>query len=135
MRKTTLSLFSILFLLAIMAAQPGADRAPTEEVVIQIQVSPSTIQLVWKTQSEPRITVHTEINLGLVNTKLLVTLGDIEASAIFADARGDLVAKFDYKEVRALLDGKGGTDVEVTLTGTLDNDDTFTGSDWVRVKG
>ena len=52
MKKIMLSLFSLLLLCSITAAQPGSVTAPADDVEIEIQVSPSTILLYWTHRGE-----------------------------------------------------------------------------------
>jgi len=99
--------------------------------VITIQVSPQTLLLNWKTQGDPRVTVHAEVAYGLfVGAELDIWLGDIQATYIKADARGDLVAKFPFEDVANLL--TVGT-AELTLTATATDGTVYTGTDVVRV--
>jgi hypothetical protein len=132
MKKAVLGLFSILLLLPLVAARPASDPFPRTEMEIGIQVSPSTILLNWKTQGDARVTVHTEVPYGLFNgAEIDVWLeDDIQATSIFADARGDLVAKFPYQELVSLL-GVGTVTLHVKAVardGTV-----YFGSDQVRV--
>ncbi len=108
MKRAVLGLFSSLLLLFLVTARPASGQLPSEDGDIVIQVSPSTILLNWKTQGDARVTIHAEVDYGLfVGADLAVWLEfeeDIQATSIFADARGDLVAKFPYEELVELLD-------------------------------
>ncbi len=127
MRQITLRLLSTLFLFVILAAGPVSDRVPTD--VIEIQVSPQTILLSWKAKGDVRVTVHADIDYSTVVT-LSVELGGVEAIFTKADARGDLVAKFWYEDIKDLVDAGTTT---LILTGTRTDGSTFEGEDAVRV--
>ena len=130
MKKVMLSLLSILMLVSITAAQPGWT-APTEDVEIEIQVSPSTILLYWTPAGKVRVTVHTDVSYSNVFTSTSVFLDGVEASSVYSDARGNLVAKFAYQEIADLV-GEGPA--TLTLIATDKNDVTYFGSDDVRVR-
>ena len=131
MKKIMLSLFSLLLLGSITAAQPGSVTAPADDVEIEIQVSPSTILLYWTTEAKVRVTVHTDVSYSNVFTSASVELDGVSASSVFSDARGNLVAKFNYKEIAYLV--KEGT-ATLTLIATDGNNVTYFGSDDVRVR-
>jgi len=129
MKKVTLGLFATLFLLVIIAAQPGPSQSPVDE--IGVRVAPQTILLVWNTSGNVRITIHADIDYSTVDT-YSVELGGIEAMSTKADARGNLVAKFSYEEVLTLVDAGTAT---LVLTGSRTDGTPFEGSDTVRVVG
>ena len=127
MKKVMLGLFSVLFLSVIMAAQAAPPTEPVE--TIEIQASPHTILLSWKSQGALRITIHADINYSAVDT-YSVDLGGFSALYTFADNRGNLVAKFAYDDVVTLVN-EGNT--ELTLSGKMDDGTEFEGTDVVRV--
>ena len=131
MKKIMLSLFSLLLLGSITAAQPGSVTAPADDVEIEIQVSPSTILLYWTPEGKVRVTVHTDVSFSLLFTSTSVFLDGVQASSVFSDARGNLVAKFDYEEIRGLV-GEGPA--TLTLIATDKKGVTYSGSDDVRVR-
>lgn len=127
MKKIPSVLLSVLFFSLFTAALPAPTQPPSGD--IEIQVSPHTILLSWKAKGDVRVTVHAEISYSTVATYTVV-LGGFEAISTFADARGDLVAKFRYEDVAELV-GEG--DSTLLLTGTLTDGTTFFGEDEVRV--
>ncbi len=129
MKKVMLSLFSIFLLCSVTAAQPGSVTVP-EDVPVDVQVSPSTILLYWTPAGNVRVTVHTDVAYYLF-TSTSVFLDGVEASSIKPDARGNLVAKFDYQEIVDLV-GEGPA--TLTLIATDKNGVTYSGSDEVRVR-
>jgi hypothetical protein len=129
MKRVTSSLLAILLLSLLTAAQTANHQLSPDE--IEIQVSPQTILLSWKAKGDVRVTVHADVDYSTVET-LSVQLGGFDALYTFADARGDLVAKFIYEEIRSLVEVGYST---LTLTGTRNDGTTFTGEDVVRVVG
>lgn len=129
MRSITLSLFSTLLLLVLLAARPAPAHSPPD--VVDIQVSPQTILLSWNAKGDVRVTVHAEIDYSSVAT-YTVQLGGYYAIYTKADARGDLVAKFNYEDILGLVN-EGTT--TLVLTGTRRDGSTFHGEDTVRVVG
>jgi hypothetical protein len=132
-----LVIFSLL-MPNVLPAETQTSLEDTEETVIPIQVSPSTILLDWKAKGEARVTVHAEVSFGLFDsTSFHITLenaaGDVvSATYIKADARGDLVAKFPYEDIKGLL-GPGPAILHLTAEGEDGN--TYVGEDEVRVVG
>ncbi|MFH1764060.1 MAG: hypothetical protein ABIF09_07710 [Gemmatimonadota bacterium] len=136
MKKVALGLFSVLFLSFIIAAQPGPDQAPTEDIVIQ--VSPQTILLGRDANSgNVWITIHAEILYSKayeavsveIKNSVATILGNFDATSTFADNRGELVAKFIYDDIAGIL-GPG----PAILTLVVKNGDIISsGSDDVRV--
>jgi hypothetical protein len=127
MKKSSLALLSLLGLFQLLATQGAPAQTPAED--IEIQVSPHTILLSWKARGDVRVTVHAEINYSTVAT-LTVELGGYPAITTYSDARGDLVAKFNYEDVALLV--REGTAVLV-LTGETKDGESFRGEDMVRV--
>jgi hypothetical protein len=107
----------------------GTNVAPAEEIVIQ--VSPSTINLAYE---GTEVTVHAEIPYGEVALEADLTLNGVLVCRTKADARGDLVAKFDVDSVKGIFTGEtlpASAELELmgeTLAGTF-----FHGIDTVRV--
>lgn len=110
----------------------GTDAVRAQEPVpdlleVEIAVSPNTIVL----DSEATwVTVHTDIPLGSVAVETLALSG-IDVSWVKADAKGNLVAKFDFDAVAAIVSKPSAT---LTLTGTTVGGVPFEGSDMVRVR-
>ncbi len=91
-------------------------------------VSPSVLVLGSRTTSA--VTVHAQIKRSEVLANS-VRLNGIPATSVFADARGELVAKFDIGQIKALV-----TPPEATLTLTAERTDgsEITGTDVVPVR-
>lgn len=136
MKKVTLGFLSTLLLFSVMAAHPATSEIPSNDEVIVIQVSPSTILLNWKAKGDVRVTVHAEVSYGFFNDipaeDLSVDLEGIQASYIYSDARGDLVAKFPYELVKGLV---GPGTATLSLTAVAEDGTVYSGSDQVRIKG
>lgn len=103
---------------------------------IAIQVSPATLVLdapqVW-------VTIHADVNFALVDTDSEVTLvvsdASIAATSIFADDRGDLVAKFDKDAVESLLEASVNyATATITLECALDDGTFCSGSQQVTIR-
>jgi hypothetical protein len=99
-----------------------------EPLVIQIQVSPSTINM---DQKGEWVTVHGVIPLSLVATES-VTLNGVLVEYTKSDARGELVAKFLIGDVLD-LDIISPPTATLTLSGTTTTGELFSGTDTVRV--
>jgi len=109
----------------VEADTPLAREASTS-VTIEIQVAPSTI--VIKDEGE-WVTVHAVIPYSTVDAGT-VLLDGITPVSTFADACGDLVAKFDHEVMCAFVDPPEAT---LTLTGMTTDGESFEGVDTVRV--
>ena len=127
MKRVPSILLAVLFFSLLTAAQPANNQPSPDQ--IEIQVSPHTILLSWKAKGDVRITVHADVDYSAV-ADFSVQLGGFDALYTFADARGDLVAKFSYEDVRSLVN-TGNT--ILVLTGTREDGTTFVGEDVVRV--
>jgi hypothetical protein len=132
MKKLTIAIPTILLLLALAAVQSATKAAPSETETIDIQVSPSTIQKSWNARAEElRVTVHADVSFSLFDTDdIEVWLDDVKATYIKSDARGDLVAKFDFDAVAAQVEpGTATLSLRaISRTGTV-----YAGTDEVRV--
>ena len=81
------------------------------------------------------LTVHADIPYRVVDTGTVVLTapnGWLDASATFADDRGNLVAKFKMSELTGLLDTTVPTN-DLTLTGRTTADIPFAGTDAIRI--
>ena len=120
-----LCLASVLFVGNAFSSQGYQNAADSE--AIQIKISPNTIILgsdvVW-------VTVHTNIPLSKVDCSTL-ELNDIRVAWTKADAKGNLVAKFHYSKVEAIVQPPQAT---LTLTGVTKDGVLFSGSDTVAVR-
>jgi len=142
MKKATLGLFSAILFLSLSVAQPvaaqkaeaplfGADRA--------LLISPQTILLdEARALGVVEVTIHADVLYNLIDLEdddldATVVLGTVEASSIFADNRGELVARFDWAAVAGLVAGEGEDLVTLTLTCTSDGIVIFEEDDDVRV--
>jgi hypothetical protein len=106
----------------------GVGAQALADATVPSQVSPNTIVL--KSKSTVGVTVHADIALRLVSPES-VRLNGLEPYAVFADSRGQLVAKFDIDAVEHIVSKPSTT---LTLTGVTVDGDTFSGSDTVAVK-
>jgi hypothetical protein len=103
---------------------------------IDIRIAPATLNLndeVWASD-EPYVTVHAEIPFSTVDTTSLTLETDgntVNAISTNADNRGNLVVKFDRREVAGIV--MVGEEVKLTLTGKTTGDVPFTGSATIRV--
>ncbi len=101
----------------------SVNPAPCQdsEVRIPIEVAPNVINLqsegVW-------VTVHAEIPYSTV-AGLTVTLNEISVAYTKADNRGDLVAKFEIDQVKAILDVPNA---DLRLYGYTKDGNAFTGT-------
>jgi len=113
-------------LVAPVAAETSFARAASSSMTVDIAVAPSTI--IIKDEGE-WVTVHAVIAYSSVDAET-VLLDGITAVSTFADARGELVAKFDHAEICAIVAPPQAT---LTLTGLTTGGEPFEGIDTVRV--
>jgi hypothetical protein len=119
------SLFSMCLFAFILFLMSAAYAEPLE---LEIVVSPGTIAV----ESDGEwVSVHTDIALSAVDTASL-KLNGLPVSWTKADARGNLVAKFDANQVKAIVTPD---ETALTLTGLTTDRTPFSGTDTVRVKG
>lgn len=129
MRLTTTGVAS-LFLTALFLGFLGAAPQPVlgqDSEAVAVQVSPSTL-LVNASQGG-RVTVHVDIPFSVVLPSS-VELNGIPAVSVFADDRGNLVAKFDEVIVKETLTPPSAT---LVLTGVTKAGEPFCGTDEVQV--
>jgi hypothetical protein len=100
------------------------------QVEIQIQVSPSTLNL---SNSGQWVTVHTDIAYGSV-LAASVELDGVPIKWSKVDNQGNFVAKFVISDIKELFDGEGliGTH-ELTLTGETIEGESFIGKYTITV--
>jgi hypothetical protein len=122
MRRQLISLCALAFV--VMALAAGSMAADME---INIIVQPKT--LVIESESE-WLTVHTDIALSAVDTSSLMING-LAVSWWKADAKGNLVAKFDINDVKAMVE-PGEAFFE--MTGVTTAGVSFSGTDTVPVR-
>lgn len=118
----------MLFIYKSLAAGTSlvvADKATDSEGYC-ITISPKTLFL---SSEDTIVMVHSNIPYASVITDTL-TLNGIRATFSEADARGNLVAKFDQADVKAIV--KPGL-VTLTLSGNLDGS-SFEASDQITVR-
>jgi len=120
-------LFAIAGLCLALTLAIGIGPAAAQTMTIDIQVSPATIVI---SSLGECLTIHTDIALSKVD-RSSVTLNGLYPYAVFADARGQLVAKFDLDQVKAIVAPPSAT---MTLTGTTTDGTPLTGTDTVPVK-
>lgn len=133
MRRILMALATPLLLMAALPAEEVFEESGPVE--IEVLVSPQTILLSSRAKGPQKVevTVHAEIEYSDVAT-YTVKLADIEALFTFADARGDLVAKFELDwvvdEVQDMLEVGWAV---LTLEGETKDGEAFSGQDTVRV--
>ncbi len=121
MRASSVVWVCALILLGAILASATESRAGEVEIVI----APNTINL--QTHNE-WVTVHVDIPFSVVSGA--VSLDGIQSVFTKPDNCGNLVAKFNSEDVKAILEV--GV-VTLTLVGVTDAGEIFTGSDCVRV--
>jgi hypothetical protein len=125
MKKWIVSLSVVLLGIGVLFGQafPGAGNGD-----VYVLVSPQTLLL--SSSQGGWITVHAAIPYGQVDTSSL-ELNGVSAGATKADARGELVAKFDEDAIKALVSPPSAV---LALTGlTVDGDEIY-GEDEVQVR-
>lgn len=103
----------------------AADGADSSEVVIMI--SPATLVI---DSAGTTVTVHAEIPLSTVDTAT-VSLDGVAPTYCKADARGELVAKFERADIVAIVAPPEAT---LTLSGLTVDAVPFSGSDTITVQ-
>ena len=97
-----------------------------QDTTVVIQIAPQTIVLGAPVSA---VTVHAQIPYSsVVGTS--VTLSGIPASATFPDSRGELVAKFRFSAVSAIVSPPSAT---LVLNGLTKDGGSFTGQQTVVV--
>ena len=122
MKRSAVCMCLFVFLVVAVA---GSSVAADD--TINIIVQPKTIVL--DSESE-WLTVHTDIALSAVDTGSLI-LNGLAVSWTKADARGNLVAKFDINEVKAMV---APGEAVFVLTGLRKDGVSFSGTDTVPVR-
>ena len=128
MRRSITSVIAICLALVLIAMHPSIGRAQGET----IKVSPDVLVI---SSSGTKVTIHSNIPAGTVNVSTLGLsidgIGLLEPIATFADARGQLVAKFDLGDVKSLVTVPSA---ELTLSGIYFDGGDFSASDVIVVK-
>ena len=97
--------------LIVLMSVPGVALA-ADETPIDITVAPSTLNLSYQ---GPCVTVHTNLAYtDEVEDNFDWCLNGVDATCIYSDSRGYLVAKFDVATIAAVV---APGDVTMTLTG------------------
>jgi hypothetical protein len=138
MKRSIIYLFLICMLIGLSSmtitaggrihgSTSGVSAEAVSSTQISIKVSPNTIAL---DSLGELLTVHTDIPLGLVDTSSL-SLNGVEVAWTKADARGNLVAKFDLAEIKAIVEPPQAT---LQLQGLTNDGVEFSGTDTVTVR-
>ena len=127
MKKTTVVLGALCLIMFAFSGKLASDQ----DLTVSVKVSPNTIALNSRVHA---VTVHAGIPYSIVDPGS-VTLEGIPATFTFPDARGNLVAKFDMRDVREIVEPPEAT---FELCGLFREADgslgSFSGTDTVRVK-
>lgn len=97
------------------------------QVQAEITVSPQT--LVLSSKSTAWVSVHTNLPFSSV-ASASVELDGIPVAWVKSDARGYFVAKFQIGQVKGIV---APPSAELTLSGTLKDGESFSGSDTIAV--
>jgi hypothetical protein len=115
---------ALTFLLAVV---PVSRVFAGDVILIEIQVSPATIQI--GSEEGEWVTVHTDIAYGLV-AAADVELNGVSIAWSKADNQGNFVAKFVTSDIRGIV---SPGEVELTLSGETVYGEIFSGMTVVRV--
>ncbi len=121
--KFSAAFASICALFLIVFTVPAAFG----EIPIEIQISPSTLNLEYQGTV---VTVHTDIPFSAVEGAT-VYLNSVPIAWWKADNQGNFVAKFKAEEVKGIVE-PGDTAI-LRLTGETISGDYFSGTDEIRV--
>lgn len=128
MRRSIISVIAICLAIGLIAMSPSIGRAQDAT----INVAPNMLVI---SSMGNKVTIHSNIPAGTVNVSTLELsidgIGSLTPISTFADARGQLVAKFDMEEVKGIVNVPS---TELTLTGVYFEGGTFTASDVIEVK-
>ena len=111
---------------------PAGEDASQVAATVEINITASPQVLILGLQGE-WLTIHTDVSYWSVvgdSVTLQLEGETVTPDALFADARGNLVAKFDQATIQGLVSPPSAS---VTLTGVADGQG-FTGSDTIEVK-
>jgi hypothetical protein len=118
--------FSRLFCFSALLLSVFAGSALCEEISIEIDISPSTLNLAYQGQV---VTIHTNIAYSLV-AGATVTLNGLPIDWWKSDDRGNFVAKFNVDAVKDIVHPGSAT---LTLAGNTKDGDSFSGTSTIRV--
>jgi hypothetical protein len=128
MRRINTSVIAICLALGLVATSPTIGRAQDET----IKVAPDVLVI---SSHGTKVTIHSNIPAGTVNVSTLELsidgIGHLTPISTFADARGQLVAKFDMEEVKGLV---AVPSAELTLYGVYFEGGDFSATDVIEVK-
>jgi len=125
MKKWIVSLSVVLLGIGVLFGEafPGPENGE-----VFILVSPQTLLL--NSSQGGLVTVHAAIPYNQVDT-FSIELGGVAAEFTKADARGDLVAKFDEDAIKALVSPPSAV---LALTGVTVDGEAIYGEDEVQVR-
>ena len=120
-------LIGLVLGLIVLVSVPGVAFAEDEAQSIDITVAPATLNLSYQGDW---VTVHTDqTHTAELEDNFDWCLNGVDATSIYSDSRGYLVAKFEVSAIAAVV---APGDVTMTLTG--ENEIVaYEGSDVVRV--
>lgn len=116
--------------LGLLGLSPVSSTVPAvaaDTLAIAIQISPSVLVV---GSSGDWVTVHTDLPLSLADPATLA-LDAVPAELVYADACGNLVAKFDRRTIESMV---GMGTATLTLSGLTDDAVPFSGDDTITVK-
>ena len=127
MKRFLMPVLILCLAVGFLAAEALSERRDGDADGAQIVVSPHTLVL-----SAPGawVSVHTNLPFGEVDRATL-ELNGIPVAWTKADARGNLVAKFDMDDVKAIVEPGEAT---LTLTGEMLDGRLIDASDTITVK-
>jgi hypothetical protein len=125
-RPRLLAGISVLMLGMAILTGPAYSGGRSDDP-LGVAVSPQTMIL---DAEQGSVSVHTSIPFSSVDKTKSVTLNGVEAIYIKADDCGNLVAKYDEFEIKAIISPPAEV---MVLKGFYTGGGTFSGSDTVRV--
>jgi len=127
MKRFLMPVLILCLAVGFLAADALSGRRDGDADGVQIVVSPHTLVL-----SAPAawVSVHTNVPFGAVDRDTL-ELNGVPVAWTKADARGNLVAKFDVDDIKAIVEPG---EVTLTLTGEMVDGQLIDASDTITVK-